>query len=226
MAKKWYNVFVSVEPDPSAKTGPAKPGGGAASAAQTVAELAASVQVPENLGPVADPMSFEQIYSAAEIGTPPHGYTVLKLAEMLQSEHIRTLPVDVKRSSIFVALEAAGVKIEEIIQDGIRRDKALDTYERVQQKGLEELEATKTQENAATQGELEKLVAEYNARIQANRDAVEREKERVYGWMLKKRQEEQRIADAVAPFVSENPITRSGGVPPQSPAPGTPGGRS
>ena len=32
----------------------------------------------------------------------------MKVAEMLRSEHIRNLPREVKRSSVLVALEAAG----------------------------------------------------------------------------------------------------------------------
>ena len=57
---------------------------------------------------------------------------------MLQSEHIRALPADVKRKSIMVALDAAGVKVTEIVEDAVRRDRALDTYERVLQKNLED----------------------------------------------------------------------------------------
>lgn len=250
MAKKWYNLFVSVDENAApAAGGSATPGkGGAAaphgatppagrsgasqpgaqpSAAQTVAELAASIQPTAFTAPVADPTVFSEIYAAAEIPVPPHGYTILKVADMLQSEHIRGLAREVKRSSILLALDAAGVKIEEIIQDAVRRDRALDTYERVQQKALEELEARKSKENADIQAEIDRLVAEHRARIQANNDETARFKERNYGWLLKKRQEEQRIADAVAPFVSENPITAGGPVaPPPAPASPEPGTNS
>jgi len=43
---------------------------------------------------------------------------------MLESEHLRNLPSDVKKSSVLVALDAAGVDIKEVIQDAIRRDRA------------------------------------------------------------------------------------------------------
>lgn len=235
MAKKWYNLFVSVDENAAAAaaaaagSAPPEKGGAPAphgaspasskSAAQTVADLAASIRPPEFSGPVGDPNAFEEIYAAAEIPVPPHGYTILKVAEMLQNEHIRGLARDVKRSSILVALDAAGVKIEEIIQDAVRRDRALDTYERVQQKALEELEARKNKENSEIQAEIDRLVAEQRARMQANDDETARFKERNYGWLLKKRQEEQRIAEAVAPFISENPITTGGGTVAPAPAP-------
>src|SRR6266851_4275 len=117
----------------------------------------------------------------------------------------------VKRSSILLALDAAGVKLQEIIEDAVRRDRALDTFERVQQKALDELEQRKTEESRQIQEEMDRLVTEHRARIQANADAVAKERERFFSWRLQKQQEEQKIADTVSHFVSENPITR--GVP-------------
>jgi len=43
--------------------------------------------------------------------------------------------------------------------------------------------------------------------MQANSDAITRERERFAGWRLKKQQEEKKIADTVGYFVTENPIT-------------------
>ena len=145
MTKKWYNYFVSV--DEANRTGEA-PGSGSApaaemSAAQSVAEIASTVAAePKFTSPVSDPTSFDEIYKAAEIPSPAQGYSILKIAQMLESEHIRNLPSDVKKSSVLVALDAAGVDIKEVIQDAVRRDRALDTYERVQQRAVEELRDT------------------------------------------------------------------------------------
>jgi hypothetical protein len=221
MSKKWYSYFVTVDdagqasnpsdapPDgqPDAQSGPP-------SAAQTIAEIAASVAPPPKMtanlpGPAA---SFDEIYNAAEIHSPVHGYTIYKIADMLQSEHIRNLPSEVKRSSILLALDAAGVKLQDIIEDAVRRDRALDTFERVQQKGVDDLAARKTAENQKIQEEMDRMVAEHRARIQANNDAVAKDRERFYSWRLQKQQEEQKIADTVSHFVTENPITR--GLPP------------
>jgi hypothetical protein len=43
--------------------------------------------------------------------------------------------------------------------------------------------------------------------MQANNDSVTRERERFLTWRLEKQQEERRIADAVAPFVTPNPVS-------------------
>jgi recombination DNA repair RAD52 pathway protein len=106
-----------------------------------------------------------------------------------------------------VALDAAGIDVKDVIQDAIRRDRALDTYERVQQRAAEELEARKTKENSEIQSQIDKYVTEQRAKIQSNNEAISREKERFTGWRLKKQQEEKKIAEAVGYFTSENPIT-------------------
>jgi hypothetical protein len=211
MPKKWYNYIVSVDEDKNTESGPlnaAKVPAGSKNAAQSVAEIASSIaKEPTFTSPVSDPTSFEEIYKAAEIPPAPQGYSILKISQMLESERIRNLPSDVKRSSVLVALDAAGVDIKEVIQDAIRRDRALDTYERVQQRAAEELENRKSKENADIQAQIDKYVTEQRAKIQANNEQISREKERFTGWRLKKQQEEKKIAEAVGYFVAENPIT-------------------
>jgi len=208
MNKKWYNYFVSVA-DPAFESEPGT--STESSAAQAVADIAAGVQVPPQFPDhISTTNSFEEIYRAAEIQPPAHGYTVYKVAEMLQSPHIRDLAPEIRRSSVLVALEAAGVKPQEIVEDAVRRDKALDVFERVQRKAVDELESKKTEENRQIQADIDRMVADYRSRIQSNSEAIARERERFNSWLLRKQQEETKIADTVGYFVSENPITVSG----------------
>src|ERR1700721_2022280 len=211
MPKKWLNYIVAVDDPGGAEPTPPNAKGtpvATKSAAQSVAEIAPTM-APEAkfTTPVSDPTSFDEIYKAAEIPPAPQGYSILKISHMLESERIRNLPSDVKRSSVLVALDAAGIDVKDVIQDAIRRDRALDTYERVQQRAAEELEARKTKENSEIQSQIDKYVTEQRAKIQSNNEAISREKERFTGWRLKKQQEEKKIAEAVGYFTSENPIT-------------------
>src|ERR1700679_1603102 len=172
MTKKWYNYIVSVDEAnatgqvTSQSTGQnpsnrANSPAGNKSAAQSVADIASTVAAePKFTRPVSDPTSFEDIYKAAEIPPAPQGYSILKVSQMLEGEHIRNFPSDLKKSSVLVALDAAGVDIKEVIQDAIRRDRALDTFERVQQRAAEELEARKTKENNEVQAQIDKYVTE------------------------------------------------------------------
>ena len=229
MSKKWYNYFVSVEGVEGAADNPPS-ADTEANAARTIADIAASIAPPPTPAPMPAstpgnaptatlPESFDDIYATAGITAPPHGYTVQKISAMLQSQHIRNLPLEVRRSSVLVALDAAGVKVQEIIEDAVRRDRALDAFERVRQRSVDQLETQKAQENQQLQAELDKLIADYRARIQRNNEAVAQEKGKFLAWLEKKRVEEDRIAEAISPFVTENPITRGpggGGKPPAS----------
>src|ERR1035441_7131783 len=190
MSKKWYNYLVSVDDaagteqtPPNAQTNAKSAPSAARNAAQSVADIASGIAVePKFTTPVSDPTSFEEIYRAAEIPPAPQGYSILKISHMLENEHLRNLPSDVKKSSVLVALDAAGVDIKEVIQDAIRRDRALDGYERVQQRAAEELEARKNKENSEIQAQIDKYVTEQRAKIQSNNEEESREKERFTDW--------------------------------------------
>jgi hypothetical protein len=226
MSKKWYNYIVSVDDAAGAEQNPPNSPSnaknrptGVKSAAQSVADIASGVAAePKFTTPISDPTSFEEIYKAAEIPPPPQGYSILKISHMLESERLRNLASDVKKSSILVALDAAGIEIKDVIEDAIRRDRALDGYERVQQRAAEELETRKNKENSEIQAQIDKYVTEQRAKIQSNNDEVLREKERFSGWRLKKQQEEKKIAEAVGYFVAENPITTADVNAPPSPS--------
>ena len=113
MTKRWYNYFLSVDQPEEGKAeeaASAEESRAPRTAAQTVAEIASGVTAePKFTGPVTHPASFQEIYEAAEITAPSHGFTVLKIIDLIQSEHIRNLSREVKRSSLLLALEAAGV---------------------------------------------------------------------------------------------------------------------
>src|SRR5579864_3085883 len=151
-----------------------------------------------------DLLPFEEIYRSAGIKGPRLGYTIGKVIEMLHSEHIKSLPAEMKRSSLLMALEAAGVQVDEVLQDATLRQRAINSYEAIQRKHLEEYEARKAQDNCAIQAEAERVAAEYAARISGNLDEIAREKESFRKWQAKKQHEAQGIADAVALCVTQN----------------------
>lgn len=204
MAKRWYNFFVVAEHADKARADAAA---SPSSASKRVVDVVPGAESETSFAAPAAGTSLAEIYASAQIPTPAHGYTILKVADMLGSEHIQALPPEVKRKSILVALDAAGVKVEEIIEDAVQRDRALDTYERVLEQGLEELRRAKELENQRLEEEINQRLAELRARIAENNREVSREQEDLSAWRVGKRAEEERIAQAVGYFVSENPIT-------------------
>ena len=207
MNKKWYSYFVVSDDDsvspPSSDADGAQPAG-----PQRVSDIA-----PESPGTDLDAreaaatVDLAAVYEAAKIAAPAHGYTVLKVAEMLDSEHIRTLPPDVKRKSVMVALDAARVKITEIVEDAVRRDRALDTYEKVLSKSVDDLRAETAADNQRIEQEIATRVAELRAQIDENNRKMSAEERELAAWRARKHREEEVIATAVGYFTSENPIT-------------------
>lgn len=207
MSKKWYNYFVVTAPADQAPQGAPPPDAPVPPSRRVVEVVPDAEQDATFTEPVALPTDLAGIYRSAHIPMPAHGYTVLKVAEMLQSEHIRALPADVKQKSIMVALDAAGVTVAEIIEDAVQRDRALDTYERVLQTHLEDLRTQKTVENTRLEDEITERVAELRARIDHNNSEMDKERDDLDAWRAGKRQEEDRIAEAIGYFVTPNPIT-------------------
>jgi len=223
-SKKWYEYIVTVEGKGEGAPDLSPSGDAASEIARIASQMQAPMppQAPVTFAPppaaakfnnaaatvmAGSQASFNDIYGAADIQSPAHGYSILKVSDMLNSEHIKAMPAEVKKGSIMVALEAAAVKIQDVIQDAIRRDQALDAFERVRLKSVDDLEARKAEENRKVQADLDKYVAEQKARLQANLDEVSKQKESFIAWRKLKQVEEQRIADCVSYFVTDNPIS-------------------
>jgi hypothetical protein len=206
LSKKWYNFFVvSDGPAGATGTGAQAPGQVPPKRVEEVAPAPDVVLAPD--AAVSGAGSIAEVYAAARIVVPAHGYTVLKVADMLQSEHIRALPPDVKRKSLLVALDAAGVPVDEIVRDAVARDRALDTYEQVLEQHLEDVRVAKAAENRRLEDEIAQRMAELRGQIDENNEQVSREQEELQAWRVRKQREETTIAEAVSHFVSENPIT-------------------
>jgi hypothetical protein len=152
--------------------------------------------MPPATGPnVTQFKSFEEIY-----GTVPSKlagtYGILKVAAMTRSPHLTQMSAESKRAALLMALEAAGVDIEDVLQDAMLRQRALNSYEEAQCQRMQEFEEGKLRENANIQAELDRLTAQYMSRIQINLDAVAREQDALRAWQKRKQQEGQRIAEA------------------------------
>jgi hypothetical protein len=138
----------------------------------------------------------EDIYRVAGITLPRKGYSIKKVIEMLDSQHIRDLSKEMKRVAVLMALDAAGVPIDEVLKDAQARRQALDSYEAEVKKRAEAEWARKEEENIQIEAELERLKAQHTARIARNLEVIAREKATFDNWITQKQQESQSIADA------------------------------
>jgi len=140
--------------------------------------------------------SFDEVYESAGVKPPIKTYSILKVAEMLNSRHLVDMTPDAKRNSLMMALEAAGAEIGDLLQDAVARNRALEEYEEERHEQIKAFESIKAEENNKLHAEMERLTSQYISRIQANSDQVAHEQDNFRAWQRRKLQESQRITDA------------------------------
>ena len=141
---------------------------------------------------------FDEIYRNAPVKPPKAPYGILKVAEMVNSPHLAGMAPGAKRGSLLMALDAAGVQVDDLLQDAMIRQRALNEYEEGQHKRLKEFEAAKVKENEAIQAEMERINGAHAARIQSNLDEVARQEDDFRAWKKRKQQESEVIAEAAS----------------------------
>jgi len=142
--------------------------------------------------------SFEEIYRDAPAQPPRMAYGILKVSEMLNSSHLSGMSHESKRCSVMMAIEAAGIPVEDLLQDAMLRQRALNDYEQGEELHLKDFESATDHENSLLQAEVERLTSQYMARIQANIDEVAAAQDRFRAWQKRKNQELQHISAAAA----------------------------
>lgn len=140
--------------------------------------------------------SFDEIYRSGPADQTNLPYDIMKVAKMLESTHISSMSVESKRGSLMMALEAAGAEPKDILQDAMVRQRALSDYEDSQQKKLRDFESYKGEQNRILQEELDRINAEYLARIQANVNEVAKQQDALRVWQKNKQSELSAIAEA------------------------------
>ncbi|MGA2185564.1 MAG: hypothetical protein ABSH47_21300 [Bryobacteraceae bacterium] len=140
--------------------------------------------------------SFEEIYKAAPAQPPRMVYGILKVSEMLNSAHLAGMSHESKRCSVMMAIDAAGIQVEDLLQDAMLRQRALNDYEQSEELRLKDFEGATDRENNLLQAEVERLTSQYMARIQANVDEVAAAQDRFRAWQKRKQQELQHISAA------------------------------
>lgn len=168
---------------------------------------------------------FEDIYRAAGISEPSHGFSAYKVLEILSSPDLAGLEGKAKAAALagFLKMNPAGpVPLADVIQDAVRRDQALDKFAELLRSKMAARAEEMERENARLQAEIDELDRRNRELMEANRRALEGEQERLADWMARKRIEERKLFDSVGPFVEANPVSMDGSAAPVD-RPGEPG---
>jgi hypothetical protein len=148
--------------------------------------------------------SFEEIYhkSTFRAASSTAAWDILKLADMINSEHLHGLSPAGKHSALMMALEAAGVAVEDMLQDAVQRQRVLNDYGDSQRRRLEEFERNKLGDNERLDEEMEAICSQYRMRIASGVDEIERERAAFREWQERKEREQRRISEAASACVS------------------------
>jgi hypothetical protein len=142
-------------------------------------------------------LPMEDIYRAAGIMAPRGGYSINKVVDMLHSAHLRELSTEMKQAAVLMALDSAGIPIDQIQLDAKTRRDALDAHETAQRKQVDAEWARKAEEIVQIQAELESIKAHYTARIGRNMDGIARGKATFANWLALKQEECESMTEAV-----------------------------
>ena len=160
-------------------------------------------------------LSLQDIYFALGIMSSRPGYDIDTISAMLDSDHMRGMTSEVKKASVLMALEAAGIPVHELLQDGAKRQDALNTYEAGQRKRFEEYEERKSQESAQIQLEIERMTAHCLDRIKHNLGEVTQARDAFLSWQTTKEKETRRISEAVTLFATTPALEQPGDLKPE-----------
>ena len=204
--KKWYNVFVSVE-DEEKKAAETAVSQRDSSIQSSMTPTRFEVSEPQLEQPVArigeEFPSFEAIFQAFGIKDASAGFTVYRIEELLKSVHLKNASPEIKRSALMVALEALRISPEEVIQDAVKRDKALTQFEKIEERRLRELEQKKSEENKRLQEEMERIFNEIREKMEDNNNLIKDTRDKFQAWQQEKEKEEQRLSTVLQYFVSQ-----------------------
>jgi hypothetical protein len=150
--------------------------------------------------------------AAAPAPVNPPRFGILKVVEMVNSQHLSGLSPDAKRCAVMMALETVGVGIEELLQDAVLLQRSLADEESQRQEKLRQFEEIKTGENAKLQAELATVTNQFMTQMQANLDEVAQEQDKFRAWQRKKQQESQQIAEAAGVCVPEGAGSHGGSL--------------
>jgi hypothetical protein len=148
--------------------------------------------------------SFDEIYQrfALKATTSTAAWNIFKVADMVNNGHLQGLSPAAKHSALMMALEAAGVAVEDMLHDAVQRQRVLNEYEEGQRKRMEDFQTAKQLEKERLCAVMEAMCAEYRMRIADTELDVERERELFREWQERKEKEHRRISEAASACAS------------------------
>jgi hypothetical protein len=128
-------------------------------------------------------LPLEEIYMAAGIVSPRRGYSIKKVMEMQHSEHLSALSKEMRRAAVMMALDAAGISVDEVLRDAQVRLDAIKSYKEDQKRLCEAEWARKAEEHGQLKAELEQVRRRFMERMKQTLEGIARDRARFGAWL-------------------------------------------
>jgi hypothetical protein len=172
----------------------------------TVAEVAETVPTPEFSVSGTDDFStraFPEIYR--EAGVDESSFTVDKLFALLQDPSLKDQPLSTKTLVLKMALKAQNVEPNVPVTDAVKRDRALDGYQKMLNMLAQQTEAENSQKIQEINEEVKKYLEAKNAEMDALRSQTAEAKRMAETFAVRRTAEEQRLAEIIMPLLEGQP---------------------
>ena len=155
-------------------------------------------EVTQVSGPKGFKATPADVFAAAKLEPPANGWTVEKFRELAAKPLYRDMSQENRQKALLAELATNSADPAAIVADAVRKDEALDAYERFLTQKL-----AQTKKDAAAKKE--KLIAEVAA-LETMEKATAAEFE---AWRAAKVAKEKELAEALAPLMADGKITQS-----------------
>jgi hypothetical protein len=148
-------------------------------------------------------ITFDALFQAMKVPSYAHGWSAESVRKYIESNDIAGLAHEKKKETVLRALKENNVSLEDIVVDAVRRDEALDAYERFAEKKLQEKKSQHQAEIAGLESEIENC----HAKIRSLREMQARDAEEFGRWISKKTAHEEELVRVVSLITNESKIS-------------------
>lgn len=218
--RSFLDFFVKVVPeeedapvsDSTPRREPPLPAGSVSGAPTRVSDLVANEPAPHFAPSAVDEADlaqkpFDEIYAEAGVGDSP--CSVNELETLLNNPTIINQPMSIKIVAVNLALSAKGVSVEAPISDAVRRDRALDAFQKMLVERARAIEQDNASKIQAVTKEIEAYLKQKQAEVDALRGEIAEANRQSLDFSSRREAEERRLAGLVSPFLEgkPNPVT-------------------
>jgi hypothetical protein len=154
-------------------------------------------------------VQFDEIFAAAGVKTPAHGWTVAKLEAFLAENGHKGMAREEMQKRVVEALASQKVPVEDLVKDAMARDKAIDAYGAFAYGKLHSGKEGQAREKAQLEEQIAGLKEQISRIEQEEKAADERWKQ----WWQRKVAYEKEMAGAVSYLLKEPIVTIDDAMP-------------